>query len=80
MVARGRRVLAEGLVGAVVVVFLAEGVEATLLAGEVAGWRAGVAQMKQSGVHFRNDIVVGPGGKQILAEDLDGNPVELFES
>lgn len=32
-----------------------------------------------TGVHFRNEIVVGPGGKQILADDPDGNPVELFE-
>jgi hypothetical protein len=30
-------------------------------------------------VAFRNDIVVGVGGKQILAEDPSGNPVELFE-
>ena len=46
---------------------------------EVKDLPARVAQMKQAGVHFRNDIVVGPGGKQILAEDPDGNPVELFE-
>ena len=38
-----------------------------------------VAEMKQAGVRFRNEIVTGPGGKQILAEDPDGNPVELFE-
>jgi catechol 2,3-dioxygenase-like lactoylglutathione lyase family enzyme len=38
-----------------------------------------VAEMKQTGVHFRNEIVVGPGGKQIVADDPDGNPVELFE-
>jgi catechol 2,3-dioxygenase-like lactoylglutathione lyase family enzyme len=38
-----------------------------------------VAEMKQSGISFRNEIVVGPGGKQILAQDPDGNPVELFE-
>jgi glyoxylase I family protein len=38
-----------------------------------------VAEMKQKGVNFRNEIVVGPGGKQILVEDPDGNPVELFE-
>jgi len=38
-----------------------------------------VAEMKQAGLHFRNEIVVGPGGKQILAEDPDGNPIELFE-
>jgi hypothetical protein len=28
---------------------------------------------------FRNDIVVGPGGKQILLEDSSGNPIELFQ-
>ena len=39
-----------------------------------------VAQMKQEGMRFRNEIVVGPGGKQILLEDPDGNPVELFEA
>jgi catechol 2,3-dioxygenase-like lactoylglutathione lyase family enzyme len=38
-----------------------------------------VAELKQKGVHFRNEIVVGPGGRQILVEDPDGNPVELFE-
>ena len=39
-----------------------------------------VAEMKQAGFHFRNDVVVGPGGKQILLEDPDGNPVESFEA
>ena len=38
-----------------------------------------VAELKQKAVRFRNEIVVGPGGKQILLEDPDGNPVELFE-
>ncbi len=38
-----------------------------------------VAELKQKGVHFRNEVVVGPGGKQILVEDPDDNPVELFE-
>jgi catechol 2,3-dioxygenase-like lactoylglutathione lyase family enzyme len=38
-----------------------------------------VAEMKRAGSRFRNDVVVGPGGKQILLEDPDGNPVELFE-
>ena len=38
-----------------------------------------VGAMKRDGVAFRNDIVVGPGGKQILAEDGCGNVVELFE-
>lgn len=38
-----------------------------------------VADMKQAGLLFRNDVVTGPGGKQILLEDPDGNVVELFE-
>jgi glyoxylase I family protein len=38
-----------------------------------------VDELRQRGLRFRNDIVVGPGGKQILLEDPDGNPVELFE-
>jgi catechol 2,3-dioxygenase-like lactoylglutathione lyase family enzyme len=38
-----------------------------------------VARLRESGVSFRNDIVVGPGGKQILVEDPSGNVVELFE-
>src|SRR5262245_23213449 len=46
---------------------------------EVEDLPARVEQMKQAGVRFRNEIVVGPGGKQILAEDPDGNPVEFFE-
>ena len=37
------------------------------------------AQLKASGVHFRNEMEVGPGGKQIQIEDPDGNPIELFE-
>jgi catechol 2,3-dioxygenase-like lactoylglutathione lyase family enzyme len=39
-----------------------------------------VAQMRQAGLAFRSDIVKGPGGKQILLEDPDGNLVELFEA
>jgi catechol 2,3-dioxygenase-like lactoylglutathione lyase family enzyme len=38
-----------------------------------------VATLTAAGVTFRNVIVTGPGGKQILAEDPDGNPIELFE-
>jgi catechol 2,3-dioxygenase-like lactoylglutathione lyase family enzyme len=38
-----------------------------------------VNRMKKAGVTFRNDIVSGPGGKQVLAEDGVGNIVELFE-
>jgi catechol 2,3-dioxygenase-like lactoylglutathione lyase family enzyme len=38
-----------------------------------------VGEMKRDGVTFRNEIVSGPGGKQVLAEDGCGNVVELFE-
>jgi glyoxylase I family protein len=38
-----------------------------------------VATMKASGVSFRNDVLEGPGGKQIQLLDPDGNPIELFE-
>jgi catechol 2,3-dioxygenase-like lactoylglutathione lyase family enzyme len=38
-----------------------------------------VAALKQTGARFRNDIVTGNGGKQILLEDPAGNPIELFE-
>ena len=38
-----------------------------------------VSQLKQAGAHFRNEIVTGQGGKQILLEDPSGNLIELFE-
>jgi glyoxylase I family protein len=38
-----------------------------------------VEALKEAGLHFRNDIEVGPGGKQIQLEDPDGNSIELFE-
>jgi glyoxylase I family protein len=38
-----------------------------------------IADLKEQGVHFRNQMEVGPGGKQIQVEDPDGNPIELFE-
>jgi catechol 2,3-dioxygenase-like lactoylglutathione lyase family enzyme len=38
-----------------------------------------IARLRDAGVHFRNDIVVGVGGRQILLDDPSGNPVELFE-
>lgn len=40
---------------------------------------ARVAEMKKSGLRFRNEIETGPGGRQIQLEDPDGNPVELFQ-
>jgi len=38
-----------------------------------------VSELRDKGVRFRNEIVSGVGGKQILVEDPSGNPVELFE-
>ncbi len=38
-----------------------------------------VESMRGAGARFRNDIVSGNGGKQILLEDPSGNPIELFE-
>lgn len=38
-----------------------------------------VARLRAAGVAFRNDILDGPGGRQILAEDPSGNCIELFE-
>jgi len=38
-----------------------------------------IAELKRAGVPFRNEMEVGPGGRQIQIEDPDGNPLELFE-
>ena len=46
---------------------------------EVADLEDVVASLRRQGARFRNDIVTGVGGKQILLEDPSGNPVELFE-
>jgi predicted enzyme related to lactoylglutathione lyase len=46
---------------------------------EVEDIEATVKKLKNSGGHFRNDIVTGNGGKQILIEDPSGNPIELFQ-
>ena len=40
---------------------------------------AEVLRLRAAGVHFRNDIVTGPGGSQILLDDPSGNPIELFQ-
>jgi glyoxylase I family protein len=40
---------------------------------------ARIEALKKAGLHFRNEMEVGPGGKQIQLEDPDGNPIELFE-
>ena len=46
---------------------------------EVPDLAAIVEALRAAGVHFRNEIVTGVGGKQILLDDPSGNPVELFE-
>ena len=46
---------------------------------EVDDLEAAVARLRAAGVAFRNDIVTGVGGKQILVEDPSGNPIELFQ-
>ena len=38
-----------------------------------------VERLRAAGVRFRNDVVTGPGGSQILLEDPSGNPIELFQ-
>ena len=47
---------------------------------EVDDLTSRVEAMRRAGVTFRNAIVSGPGGKQVLAEDPDGNVIELFEA
>jgi catechol 2,3-dioxygenase-like lactoylglutathione lyase family enzyme len=47
-----------------------------LLVDDIA---AEVARLRETGVTFRNDVVTGPGGKQILIDDPSGNPIELFQ-
>ena len=44
-----------------------------------ADLEADVARLRKAGVHFRNDIIVGLGGNQILVDDPSGNVVELFQ-
>jgi catechol 2,3-dioxygenase-like lactoylglutathione lyase family enzyme len=46
---------------------------------EVADLAGTVGELRRNGVRFRSEIVTGVGGKQIIAEDPSGNPVELFE-
>jgi catechol 2,3-dioxygenase-like lactoylglutathione lyase family enzyme len=41
---------------------------------------AEVAELKKAQLHFRNDIVSGPGGSEILLDDPSGNPIELFQA
>lgn len=46
---------------------------------EVDDLAAIVARLRAAGAHFRNEIVTGVGGKQIILDDPSGNPIELFE-
>ena len=46
---------------------------------EVENLEATVEKLKRAGGRFRNEIVTGNGGKQILIEDPSGNPIELFQ-
>ena len=39
-----------------------------------------ITELNKEGVHFRNEMEVGPGGRQIQLEDPDVNPIELFEA
>ncbi len=47
---------------------------------EVDDLESTVERLGRAGVHFRNEIVSGVGGKQVLIEDQDGNPIEVFEA
>jgi hypothetical protein len=46
---------------------------------QVSDFAGLVETLRQRGAHFRNEIVMGVGGKQILLDDPSGNPVEVFE-
>ena len=46
---------------------------------EVDDLDAAVARLREAGVRFRDEIVTGVGGKQVLAQDPSGNLIELFE-
>jgi catechol 2,3-dioxygenase-like lactoylglutathione lyase family enzyme len=46
---------------------------------EIDDIEATVARLREHGARFRNEIVTGVGGKQILVEDPAGNPIELFQ-
>jgi catechol 2,3-dioxygenase-like lactoylglutathione lyase family enzyme len=46
---------------------------------EVSDLERGVEALRETGVRFRNEIIEGRGGRQILLEDPSGNPIELFQ-
>lgn len=47
---------------------------------QVDGLEAIVKSLRERGTRFRNEIIAGPGGRQVLCEDPSGNPIELFEA
>jgi catechol 2,3-dioxygenase-like lactoylglutathione lyase family enzyme len=47
---------------------------------EVDDLTAVIESLGSAGTGFRNDVVTGPGGRQIVVDDPDGNPIELFEA
>ena len=47
---------------------------------QVQDLAAEVRRLRDAGLKFRNDIITGPGGSQIILDDPSGNPVELFQS
>jgi len=46
---------------------------------KVADLPACISAFKKVGIHFRNEMEAGPGGRQVQIQDPDGNPIELFE-
>ncbi|HKB42554.1 MAG TPA: VOC family protein [Gemmataceae bacterium] len=46
---------------------------------QVADLAAAIEELKKAGLHLRNAMESGPGGKQVQIDDPDGNPIELFE-
>ena len=50
-----------------------------VVVGSGAGGATAAARLRDAGLKFRNDIITGPGGSQIILDDPSGNPVELFE-
>ena len=46
---------------------------------EVADIALTVAKLKEAGASFRNEIISGPGGQQVLCDDPSGNPIEIFQ-
>jgi len=71
------------LFGVLVVAFLLLNVVPGDPVAEMVGERADsatIVRLRAAGTHFRNEVERGPGGSQILIDDPDGNPIELFEA